>query len=72
LSENKPEEAKDVLKKGLDLSPQSAEMYFEISKAYALSQNAPKAFWALKRVVALDPDSAIAAEAQALLDKANQ
>ncbi len=48
------------LEKAVRLSPQSAVLYFELARAYALNRDYTKALSAYHKVVQLDPDSTLA------------
>ncbi len=62
-------EAVEILEKTVDQSPQNASGYFELGKAYILAKELKKAQYAFEKVVALDPDSSIAGEANMAINR---
>jgi len=52
------------LEKAVEISPDSASVYFELANAFSLNRDYRKAYTAYQKVIALDPDSTLADKAK--------
>jgi type IV pilus biogenesis/stability protein PilW len=64
LKQGRLTEAKSVLERAASLSPQTAEIFFELANAYKLSRDYRNAYLAYQKVVELKPQSAMAQTAR--------